>query len=151
MLANRAIAECDSATNLEIKKYTYLLNYLVICYMEQSPFLEASQFSASQEIPRILCNPNVHYHSYKCPPTVPILSQLDPVYDKWLLVTTAWRVLRFRMEERPSILRVVANILNKHWRTADKGWSYSLGGWARCYLLLIGNKYFVTKCSHRVK
>ena len=42
-------------------------------------------------------------------------------------VTTAWRVLRLRMEERPVIWRVAANILNKFWRTADKGWSFSLG------------------------
>jgi hypothetical protein len=42
-------------------------------------------------------------------------------------VTTAWRVLRLRMEERPPIWRIAANILNKQSRTADKGWSSSLG------------------------
>jgi hypothetical protein len=42
-------------------------------------------------------------------------------------VTTAWRVLRLRMEERPPIWRVTVNILNKQQRTADKGWSSSLG------------------------
>jgi hypothetical protein len=31
------------------------------------------------------------------------------------------------MEERPPIWRVAANILNKQSRTADKGWSSSLG------------------------
>ena len=44
-----------------------------------------------------------------------------------LPVTTGWRVLRLRMEERPTIWRVAANILSKQSRTADKGWSSSLG------------------------
>jgi len=47
--------------------------------------------------------------------------------DKWVPVTTAWRVLTLRMEERPPAWRVGANILNKQSRTADKGWPSSLG------------------------
>ena len=42
-------------------------------------------------------------------------------------VTKAWRVFRLRGEERTPIWRVVANKLNKQSRTADKGWSFSLG------------------------
>ena len=49
------------------------------------------------------------------------------IRDKWVPVTTAWRVLRLQMEERHPIWRVAGNILNKQpWR-ADKGWSYGLG------------------------
>ena len=59
---------------------TYLLTYLLTCSMEHSPSWEANRFAVSQEIPRILCNPKIHYHIHKYMPIVPILSQLDPVH-----------------------------------------------------------------------
>ena len=54
---------------------TYLLNS-----MEHSLSWEANRFSASQEIPRILWNPKVHYRILMCPPPVHILSQLNPFH-----------------------------------------------------------------------
>jgi hypothetical protein len=45
----------------------------------------------------------------------------------WVPVTTAWRVLRLRMEEWPPIWRVAVNKSNKQPRTADEVWSSSLG------------------------
>jgi len=63
--------------------------------------------------------------------------------DKWIPVTTAWRVFRLGMEKRPPVRKVAANILNKQLQTADKGWSCSLG-------FRRGAKtYLVTKYSHR--
>ena len=53
--------------------WTSLLSYLFTYSMVLSPSWEANWFAASQEIPRILWNPNVHYRTHKIPPPVPIL------------------------------------------------------------------------------
>ena len=59
---------------------TYILTYLFTHSMEQSTSWKANRFLASQEIPYILWNPRVHYHTHNSPPVVPILSQLEPVH-----------------------------------------------------------------------
>ena len=58
----------------------YLQPYLLTYSMEQSPSWEGNRFLTGQEIPRILWNPKVHYRINKCPPSVSVLSQIEPVH-----------------------------------------------------------------------
>ena len=71
----------------------YLLTYLLTYSMEQSPSWEANRFSSSQVIPRILCNPKVHYVIYKGLPPVPVLSQINPVHAPYPISWTSILIL----------------------------------------------------------
>ena len=67
--------------NMNIRNSTInIMNYLLTYSMVQSPSWEANWFAASQEIPRILWNPKVHYRTHKRPPPVSILGQPNPVH-----------------------------------------------------------------------
>ena len=58
----------------------YILTCILTYSMVHSPSSEANWFAASQEIPRILWNPKVHYRTHKRPTPVVILGQPNPVH-----------------------------------------------------------------------
>jgi hypothetical protein len=59
-----------------VRRVSGMIVYLLT---ELSPFWEAANCPATQELPSILKNPKVHPRIHNNPPVVPILSQIDPV------------------------------------------------------------------------
>ena len=66
-------------TLLYHRRYQIITNYAV-SLKEADSFLRNNRYSANQEIPRVLWDLNTHYRIHKSTQSVPILSQINPLY-----------------------------------------------------------------------
>jgi hypothetical protein len=80
--------------------HCYLINFswhkcivVKVITMEQSPSWEANSRSATQEVHRLLWNPEVHYHIHKRLSLFPILSHINPVH----IITPDFYVIHFNI------------------------------------------------------
>ena len=71
------------ARQLELIEDIRIMQTLQLLYliypMEKSPG-KATSSSASQEIPCILCKPEIHYHFHSNRPLLPILGEINPAH-----------------------------------------------------------------------
>jgi len=79
--------------------------------MKQSSPSEARNFSGSQECPRILWNPKVHYFIHNILSLIPFLSQINPIQDqlyticlKSILILSSHLSLKFQSGNFAAVL-----------------------------------------------
>jgi hypothetical protein len=96
---SKADCWCYSTGNYVCPQYSTVPNFetLIAQFLyipvtnsiEQSPSWEANRSSASQEIPRILCNTKVHYRIHKRPPVSASPSQFLKIHFNIILRSTS--------------------------------------------------------------
>jgi hypothetical protein len=95
--------------------------------MQQNPSWEADQFSASQEIPRILCNPKVHYRIHNSPSPVLILSHINPVHvSRSYFLKSHYSEQWHHTSDLSALLYDILSVTNSTFVTANNGEGYTL-------------------------
>ena len=130
------IPQSQKASDCTATGTGYLLN-IKILYCQHNGFLGSARYQpdyfTNGDALYLLCGQKWRFstHSHYFRSTRSSSNELSVyITDMECLcvpVTTSWRILRLRMQERPPIWRVAANKLNKQSWTADKRWSSSLG------------------------
>jgi hypothetical protein len=113
--------------NYRIKIIYYIWNTFSVIYAPQSITrnLQINYYFRPVTCTLLCYSPSMFFPPQKYARSTSCINMISHL--QLVPVTTAWRFLRLRMEERNPIWSTAANILNKQSRTADKGWAVDLG------------------------